>query len=208
MSLRRLTLVVVLFVAALGASDAQAQFFRNNGISIVGGWKGLGTTFDGTTGQILWNVEDQVTIGAGYFTAIGYDLWFDILSAEIGIGGERLVDGREPGPMFSFSATSGLRYQFLSEKIRPFVGAHLQYLQLIPVLPNPKIPTNSLTNETPFWVGLRLGGGCEFFVMDEVSLMASLHIAGFTGLNSPPDGGSPTFVLPQASGNLSANIYF
>jgi hypothetical protein len=208
MNCRRIVLALVVFMSAFGATDAQAQFFRNNGISVIGGWKGLGTTFDGLTGQVLWNIEDQVTVGAGYYTAIGYDLWFDIFSAEIGIGSERLVAGREPGPIFSFSATSGIRYQFLSEKIRPFVGAHLQYLQLITVLPNPDVPVNSLTGDSPFWVGLRLGGGCEFFILDEVSLMASLHIAGFTGLNSPPAGGSPTFILPQASGNLAANIYF
>jgi hypothetical protein len=207
-SLRRLLVVGVFLAALSSASPAQAQFFRNNGISVLTGWKGLGSTFDGLTGSKIWNMSDQGTIGLGYYTALGYQLWFDILQAEIGMGAERIVTGRQPGPIFSFSATSGVRYIFLEERIRPFVSAHLQYLQIIPVVANPEIPTNALTGNAPFWVGARVGGGCEFFIMDEVSLLGHVGIAGFTGLNSPPPGGVTTFVLPQANAGLTANIYF
>lgn len=207
-SLRRLLVGGVFFATLAAASPAQAQFFRNNGISVLAGWKGLGSTFDGLTGSKIWNMSDQGTIGLGYYTALGYQLWFDILQAEIGMGAERLVTGRQPGPIFSFSATSGVRYIFLEERVRPFVSAHLQYLQIIPVIENPEIPTNALTGNAPFWVGARLGGGCEFFIMDEVSLLAHVGMTAFTGLNSPPPGGVTTFVLPQANAGLNANIYF
>ncbi len=206
-SLRKIVLAVVL-LSGLVSTEANAQFFRNNGIGVQLGWKGLGSTFDGLTGLTIWNVTDQVTIGAGYYTAIGYQMWFDIFQAEIGIGGERIVSGRDPGPIFSFSGTSGVRYFFLEEGLRPFVGAHIQYLQLIPGAANPQIPTNAFTGSSPFWVGLRVGGGVEYYFMDELSLVAHLHVAGFTGLNEPPPGGVQTFVLPQASGGLHLNIYF
>jgi hypothetical protein len=211
MSLRRLVLACVFFSALVGAAPAQAQYFRNNGIAVLTGWKGLGSTWDGATGQKIWNMSDQGTIGMGYFTALGYNLFFDILQAEIGMGAERLVTGRAPGPIFSFSATSGVRYNFLEEGIRPFVSGHVQYLQIIPVTPDPEIPTNALTGNAPFWVGARVGGGCEFFIMDEVSLLAHLGMTVFTGLNSPPPGATPgitNFLLPQANGGLTAHIYF
>ncbi len=204
MSLRRFLVACALLVAV----PAQAQYFRNNGVGVQLGWKGLGSTIDGLTGVKIWNMTDQVTVGAGYFTAIGYNLWFDILQAEIGIGAERIVTGREPGPLFSFSGTSGVRYQFLEERLRPYIGAHIQYLQIIAVTPNPEIPTNALTGSAPFWVGLRGTGGLEYYLADEVSLLAHLDVAGFVGLNTPPPNGAQTFVLPQISGGLHANIYF
>ncbi len=194
-----------------GAAPAQAQFFRNNGISVLVGWKGLGSTWDGATGEKIWNMSDQGTIGMGYFTALGYNLFFDVLHAEIGMGAERLVRNRQAGPIFSFSASTGLRYNFLEERVRPFVSGHLQYLQIIPVTPNPEIPTNALTGNAPFWLGARVGGGCEFFIMDEVSLLAHAGLTAFTGLNSPPEGASPgitNFLLPQANAGLTAHIYF
>ncbi|HEY1101646.1 MAG TPA: hypothetical protein VGF99_22090, partial [Myxococcota bacterium] len=141
MTVSRFFAACAFVVALAGAAPAEAQYFRNNGIGVQVGWKGLGSTIDGLTGLKLWNVSDQVTIGAGYFTAVGYNLWFDILQAEIGIGAERQVRNREPGPMFSFSGTTGLRYFFLEERFRPYVGGHIQYLQLIPVLANPEVPT-------------------------------------------------------------------
>ena len=196
---------------ALWAAPAQAQFFRNNGISVLAGWKGLGSTWDGATGEKIWNMSDQGTIGMGYFTALGYNLFFDVLHAEIGMGAERLVRNRQAGPIFSFSASTGLRYNFLEERVRPFVSGHLQYLQIIPVTPNPEIPTNALTRNAPFWLGARVGGGCEFFIMDEVSLLAHAGLTAFTGLNSPPEGASPgitNFLLPQANAGLTAHIYF
>jgi hypothetical protein len=211
MSSRRLVVAFVVAWALCGAAPAQAQFFRNNGISVLVGWKGLGSTWDGATGEKIWNLSDQGTIGMGYFTALGYNLFFDVLQAEIGMGAERLVTGRQPGPMFSFSATSGVRYNFLEERVRPFVSGHLQYLQIIPVTPNPEIPTNALTGNAPFWVGARVGGGCEFFVMDEISLLAHAGLTAFTGLNSPPPGAAPgitNFLLPQAHGGLTAHVYF
>ena len=208
MSLRRFFIACAFLVVVVGAAPAGAQYFRNNGIGIQLGWKGLGSTIDGLTGLKIWNMTDQVTVGAGYFTAIGYNLWFDILQADIGIGSERIVSGREPGPIFSFSGTSGVRYQFLEERIRPYIGAHIQYLQIISVTPNPEIPTNALTGTAPFWVGLRGTGGVEYYLADEVSILAHLDLAGFVGLNSPPPNGAQTYVLPQVSGGLHANIYF
>jgi hypothetical protein len=208
MSLRRLVVACAFLVVGVGSVPAQAQYFRNNGISFLLGWKGLGDTVDGISREKIWNVSDQATIGAGYFTAVGYNLWLDLLQAEIGIGTERLVEGRPRAPMFSFSATSGVRYFFLEERFRPFVGAHLQYMQLIPSIETTQIPRNVLTNYSPFWVGARLGGGAEYYFADEFSVLLHLDATALVGLNAPPPGGLATYVLPQFSGGLAANIYF
>ena len=209
MSFRRLVLACVVVSSWLLAAPAEAQFFRNNGIGVQFGWKGLGSTFDGLTGQKIWNTTDQATVGMGYYQALGYQLWFDILQAEIGMGAERIApEGRDIAPIFSFSATTGVRYIFLEERFRPFIGAHVQYLQILPVAADPDIPINALTGNAPFWVGLRLGGGVEYFFGDDISLIAGLHLAGFAGLNEPPKNGLQSFILPQASGGLNLNIYF
>lgn len=209
MSFRRLVLACVVVSAWLLSAPAEAQFFRNNGIGVQVGWKGLGSTIDGLTGQKIWNMSDQATVGMGYYQALGYRWWFDILQAEIGMGAERIAPpGRDIAPIFSFSATTGVRYIFLEERLRPFVGAHVQYLQILPVAADSDIPNNALTGNAPFWVGLRVGGGVEYFVVDDVSLLAGLHLAGFAGLNDPPKDGLQTFVLPQVSGGLNVNIYF
>jgi hypothetical protein len=211
MSLRRLVVLVLLVWALGGSAPAQAQFFRNNGLSVLVGWKGLGSTWDGATGEKIWNLSDQGTVGMGYFRALDYNWFWDVAQVEIGMGAERQVTGRDPGPMFSVSGTTGVRYNFLEERVRPFVSGHVQYLQIIPVTPNPEIPTNAFSDNFPFWLGARVGGGCEFFVVDEVSLLAHAGLTAFTGLNSPPPGASPgitNFLLPQANAGLTAHIYF
>lgn len=208
MSFRRLVFACVFLSALVGAAPAQAQYFRNNGIAVLAGWKGLGSTWDGVTGQKIWNMSDQGTFGMGYFTALGYNLFWDVAQAEIGMGA--LVTGT-PGPVFSFSATTRLRYNLLEEGVRPFVSGQVQYLQIIPVTPDPQIPNNVLTNNAPFWVGAGFGGGCEVFIMDEVSVLAHAGMTVFTGLNSPPPGATPgitSFLLPQANAGIVTNIYF
>ncbi len=207
MSLRRLVVACAFLVVCVGSVPAQAQYFRNNGISFLLGWKGLGDTVDGISREKIWNVSDQATIGAGYFFALGYNLWADT-RVEIGIGRERLVTGRQPGPMFSLSVSPGVRYFFLEERFRPFVSAHLQYLNLINVTGSTEIPFNSLTGLNPFWVGAVGGGGAEYYFADEVSLIAHVEAAAFFGLNVPPPGGLATYVLPQFSGGLGVNFYF
>lgn len=208
MSLRAL-LVAVFLIAGLGSQEASAQYFRNNGIAFHAGWKGLGSTFDGLTGLVLWNVTDQVTIGAGYHTTIGYNLWLDILKVEIGGGAERLVEERAAAPIFSLGVSPiGVRYFFLEERFRPYVGAHVQYFQLIPVAADAPVPKNAFTANQPFWVGVTAGGGIEYYFFDEVSFSAHLDLAAYTGFNEPPPGGTQTFVLPAASGGITANIYF
>jgi hypothetical protein len=204
--MRRLLLLACLVAGVGFASPAQAQFFRNQGVSFSAGWLGLGTTWDGLTSQKLWNIHDQGALGAGYFTAIGYNLWLDA-AASIGASTTRITEA-DFEPIFSFNLSTGLRYNFLEERLRPFVSGHIHYLQIIPVTANPPIPTNAFLGNAPFWVGGRAGGGVEYIFADEMSVLLELNVGGFVGANTPPPNGPQTFVLPAATGRLGYQIYF
>jgi hypothetical protein len=199
------SLAVAAFLCCAGS--AQAQFFRNQGIAFSTGWLGLGSTWDAVAGVPLWNIHDQPTLGAGYFRAVGYNLWFDSL---VSLGGSTVrVTTEENGePIFSLGISPGLRYNLLEERFRPFVAAHLHYLQMIPTTATPPIPTNTLLGNSPFWVGARVGGGVEYIFGDEQSILVEINIAGFVGANAPPLNGPPTLGLPASSARLAYLVYF
>jgi opacity protein-like surface antigen len=204
--MRRLLLLVAL-ATALFAAPADAQFFRNQGVAFSAGWLGLGTTWDQAFRSKLWNIHDQPTLGAGYFTALGYNLWFD---SQVSLGGSTVrettaVNGE---PIFSLNISPGVRYNFLEERFRPFVAAHLHYLQIIPTTAAPDIPRNTFLQLAPFWVGARAGLGAEYIFADEQSVLLEANMAGFVGANAPPANGPATFILPASTARLSYLIYF
>ena len=152
MRLRSFIVAAVLFVCA---APAQAQFFRNNAFSFDLGWQGMGSTFDSIAGDPLWNINDQLTIGAGYTGAAGYQLWYD-LHTSLGMSTVRITD-LDIEPIVTLNIWTGIRYNFLEEGLRPFVSIAGQFLQVVTASKN--IPLNALFGNTPVWVGARLGGG-------------------------------------------------
>lgn len=215
--MNRLVLSGLLLCVGLAfAQPAQAQY-RNQGLQFNVGYLGLGTVWEAAIGPV-WNMHDQPTLGAGHTLAIGYNLWFDNTVA-LGGGVLKITNGNQLEPVFSLTISTGLRYQFLEEKFRPFVSGHISYLQIIPATANPPVPTNGFLGAAPFWVGARLGGGAEYFFADEMSLMGELTLAGFFGLNTPPcipTGrgaeceviGEQSFLLPATFFRLSYFVYF
>ncbi len=200
----RLRLLVVAALAVAGASPAQAQFFRNNAFSFDVGWQGMGSTFDALAGDPLWNINDQLTLGAGYTGAAGYQLWYDFHTS-FGVSTVRISD-LDIEPIVTLNLWTGLRYNFLEEGVRPFVSVAGQFLQVL--TPSANIPLNALFGNTPFWVGARLGGGIEYFFVDDQSLLLDAQLAGYLGANSPPPGGIATLVLPATLVRLGYQIYF
>jgi hypothetical protein len=202
----RLTSALLPLVVVLGmfaAAPAQAQY-RNLGVQLPNvGWLALGTSTDFLNRQINnadWNATDQFTIGAGFFAAIGYQMWTDNQVA-IGIGSVAISNKANPEPVFSLSVSTGLRYMFLDEKVRPFISGHIHLLTLINPL-GAAIPTNDVLNATPTWIGPRLGGGVELFFIEEQSLsfeVGAIMLLGFA------EGG---IIRPSALGRASWNVYF
>ena len=201
MRLRSFIVAAVLFVCA---APAQAQFFRNNAFSFDLGWQGMGSTFDSIAGDPLWNINDQLTIGAGYTGAAGYQLWYD-LHTSLGMSTVRITD-LDIEPIVTLNIWTGIRYHFLEEGLRPFVSIAGQFLQVITASKN--IPLNALFGNTPCWVGARLGGGVEYFFVEDQSLILDAQLAAYLGANSPPPEGIASLVLPSTLVRLAYQIYF
>ena len=216
---------VVAVVVAVGFAEPAHAQFRNQGIQAPSlGWLGLGSTWDrlinggrlpsegdGPNAAIDpgWNLTDEPTVGAGYFFAIGYQLWVD---NEVALGAWTTVIDSPQSPVITLSVSSGLRYNFLEERVRPWVGASIQYLQLI-AFPSSgaaaPIPGNNFLGNTPFFIGLRPDAGVEWVFGDEQSLNLEVGIIGF--LVPDPRRGAPKgsgLFLPASMARVMYNIYF
>jgi hypothetical protein len=206
------TLIVVGVMAT--AMPAHAQF-RNQGIQLPNiGWLGLGSTWDGAVNGGAghdkgWNIYDQPTIGASYFFAIGYDLWVD---NEVALGFSTLILDEGSGnntPAITVAASTGIRYNLLSERLRPFIGAHIQYLQLVgfPAADvKLDIPFNTVLQNAPFFVGLRPDAGIEWIFGDEMSVMLEVGVMGFLAFDRLRSLGG--LFLPASMARVSYMIYF
>lgn len=199
------------FVVALGlfcavlfsADDARAQF-RNNGVKLpTVGWFAMNPSSEWLNvaaggPQNRWNATDQVTLGVGYFRAVGYDLWFDV-DTVLGFGGQ-LTEGPIERTLVSLQVSLGLRYNFLDEKHRPFVAGYIQYLQFFNVA-STIVAGNDQLGGYPLWVGLRPTLGYEWFFLEEMSFQGEIAPIAFIGL----DAFAPKF---SAVVRLSYNVYF
>lgn len=144
-----------------------------------------------------WGATDQITLGVGYFRAMGYNLWWDNQTA-LGFGGA-VTDGIYPKTAVSLNVSTGLRYNFLDEKHRPFVSGHIHYVQLFNADPK-YVPGNAALGGTPLWVGGRFGGGYEWFFAEEMSVQGEVNGVVFLNLDQPPK--------VSAIARLSYNVYF
>lgn len=204
--MRRLLLLATV-ATALFAAPADAQFFRNAGIGVGVGWQGMGTTWDAATKTLFWNVNDQATVSAMGFAALGYNLWFEA-GGGIGISTVRISDGANGDWIYSGTFTSGLRYNFLEERFRPFVSGHINYLTLFPAPAGGAIPLNNWFGGTANWGGFSAGGGVEYIFADEQSLLFEAQMLGYLGANTAVEGGTKSFALPASTARLAYQIYF
>ncbi len=207
----RLLAPLVVAVGLLAASPAAAQF-RNMGAQINVGWLALGDSTDWINSSTSfinpWNIHDHVTIGAGYYFFVGYNLRFD---SQLVVGGGTDVYGARPTPIFDVQASQGIRYLFFNERHRPFVSAHIQYLNLFVGgdrnsinggSPTERLPGNDFLLGQPIWVGARVGGGYEWIFLEEQGVEIE---AGLTGLVGFFKG---DFIRPSAVCRVGWNIYF
>lgn len=189
---------VLLTGALFGAKPASAQF-RNNGLQLNAGWISMGTTSDwiNRSYNTAWGATDQVTLGIGYFRAIGYNLWWDNQTA-VGFGGA-INAGVTAKTVVSLNVSTGMRYNFLDEKHRPYVAGHIHYVQMFNT-EGTEVLGNAALGGQPLWVGGRLGGGYEWFFAEEMSLQGELDGVVFFNLDHPPK--------LSAILRLAYNVYF
>ena len=196
--LMRLGLLIFFMGVTFGPNEAHAQF-RNNGIYLPSlGWMGL---------EPAPMLSIRPTIKNGRLLTIGRWVLVILPRLVISFGGTirpTLVLGNPlllgvDKTLVSLSVSSGLRYNFLRHKHRPFVSGNFHYLQFMNI-EGTAIKGNPNLNNTAMWIGLRPGGGYEYFVAPEMSLMGELNYILFVSLDHP--------VRHSLASRLSFNVYF
>jgi outer membrane protein len=153
----RTFLCVLGFAAALlGAAPAHAQF-ANRSLGLSGGYISFNRTA-GLQGGAFVGVDASLYIESGFELVSLTKIAFPLDPAT-----NKRVIGLAP--------SLGLRYLFLEESVRPYVGADLSYLLVF------KEAT------TPQYVGLGPNAGVEFFISESVALGARAQYNFYIALN-------------------------
>lgn len=201
----------VVVTGMLATEDASAQF-RNNAFEIQVGHLGLGTTTDwlntlalGPTNE--WGMSDQPLLGVNY-VRIGGDIpftswddlwaWYPLLTFGGGLASPA-ADVVQTGLRFVGTTTTGLgaKYYFLDEKSRPFVRTEVVAMITGPVDGTKIIP---VAPGIAGYGGMRIGGGYEHFVAQEISIAVETSLLGLFTILAPPKIAHST--------RLGVNIYF
>ena len=173
---------VVAALAVLFAGEAQAQFANRS----LGG--GLGAMkFIGGAGKSGVDFAAPLTLEGTLYIESGFDVYARIpLMIVSVVTGADTVSGR--GLIFGTGGHLGVRYLFLEETIRPYVGLELAGFVLI------------TKPEVGVLVGPGVCAGLDFFVADTVSIGARANFDLFLQLNDNPH--------PAFGGVLNVAAYF
>lgn len=173
-SMRHYVLGALAVLAVAGEAHAQ---FANRSIGLQAGYLGLnnvaGNELDfgipiGLDGSLYIENGFEVVGGAGIMVVHDGILHQNILALD--------------GPSL------GIRYLFLQETVRPYLGLDLSYLHLF-----------GAAVATADFVGLAPNGGLDFFVTDSVSVGFRIRFNLYISLNA-------FWYAPAA--NLAVNTYF
>lgn len=171
--MRSLLYVFALAAALLVAGPAHAQFSnRSAGASAVFMW------LNGTAGldtALLVGLDGSIYLENG---------WELITLSKFGFP----YDGPSQQYVAAFAPSVGVRYLFMEERIRPYVGADINYLFVFK-------PANTVQ-----LVGVGPNAGLDLFLTDSVSLGVRGQFALYVMLNQP--------LTTAASVSAGASFYF
>ena len=200
MNLKSLLAIIGLFAACFLATPQKAHAqYRNTAIGFSAGWLGL-SSLDGinkTYGDV-WGASDQLALGVTFRRAVGYNLFFEN-QTNLGLGGAQNT-GATARTVPSLSNSTGLHYNFLDERHRPYVAGFIEFLFLFPPDDVTNIVGNAALGGQPLWVGIRPEIGYEYFIIDEQSIQFDVSPTVFINLDQAPKFG--------AHAKLSWNVYF
>ena len=174
MSLIRVCLIIA--IALLPLKQAHAQYFGTDALQMpFVGWMGLGTTASSMQLKNAqpWQSTDQVQIGFGYMHALyDYSLWWVVQTAA-SFGFAQNFSQDTSRVIFGVNASTGLRYNFMQETVRPFVQGQFEYVQFFH-----QQVTTQLTSSSNYWLGFLAGPGIEWIFGDDmgVQLEAGGHV--------------------------------
>lgn len=154
--MRSLLLVLGLSAALLVAAPARAQF-ANRSLGLSVGYMNFNNT-----------ASLSSTVFVGFDASLYIEGGFEVVSlTKLAFPYDPISDRRVVG----LAPSLGVRYLFLEESIRPYLGADLSYLHVF----KPSGDSN--------YVGLGPNAGLEFFVTDSISLGARAQFNVYFALN-------------------------
>lgn len=193
-------LSLVLFCAIqLSSTEAHAQF-RNGGIHFGGGWGGYGTSTDflheaafGDRPFVKWVATDQVHLNLRFSYAVPtFDEFTpldDVLAfyteVYIGLGAAPVTTAELKTIVTASTSLAGVRYSFMDEKHRPYIHTALNILWFVNA-EGTDIPGSPILGGQPMWLGLKAGGGYEFFFAEELSVAGEVNLTSYVGLDQFP----------------------
>ncbi|MCP4503620.1 MAG: hypothetical protein GY822_27120 [Deltaproteobacteria bacterium] len=179
------------------STDAHAQF-RNGGIHIGGGWGGYGTSTDflheaAFGSNAGWVATDQVHLNLRFSYAVPTFNEFtpldDVLAfyteVYIGLGSAPSTEQFPRTIVTASTSLAGVRYSFMDEKHRPYIHSALNILWFANA-EGTDIPGSAVLGGQPMWLGIKAGGGYEFFFTEEMSVAGELNVTAYVGLDQPP----------------------
>jgi outer membrane protein len=153
-----------LFWALLWATPAQAQFANHS----VGGFVGY------------MKLNDAAQINFGFPLGLSASLYIDAGFEWVArVAGMLLIERVTNSQILGGVVSTGFRYLFLQERLRPYaqldlVGLYVAY----PTQQSQEIGSN-------YYVGLGPAAGVEYFFWDNVSLGARTQVNLYVWLNTP-----------------------
>ena len=186
-------------IAALGvaAPEAMAQYFSRNSVQLPSvGWLAMDSSF-GAVNDVKWGLNDQFQIGTGYARdLVDLKLWW-LNETALGFGNVNLPGAPSSRVAVSFHGATGFKYNFRTERWRPFVGLMFEILQIF----NTHARSEFLFElATPTWGGFRPMLGLEWIFSNDMSVEAE---AGYILLMNFEDP-----VRHSAMGRFAYRIYF
>lgn len=173
---------VVVALGVLLAGEAQAQFANRS----LGGGVGF-VKFVGGSGKAGVDFAAPLTLEGSLYIENGFDVYarVPLMLVSVAVGADT-VSGR--GLIFGTGGHLGVRYLFLEETIRPYVGLEIAGFVLI------------TKPDVGVLVGPGLELGLDYFVADTVSIGARGYFDLFIQLNDP--------IHPAFGGTLNVAAYF
>lgn len=180
----------MLVLALFGAAEARASAsFANRMLGISGGYSAF------TTNEVALSTVVPFALEAGYYVESGFDVYLRVQLSLVRQGVGFGLDKNSPGFLFGIGGQLGIRYLFLEESVRPYVGLHLAGLGL----------PSELRVGPPGYGGVGACAGVDFFLGESISL----GVRGYLDLLMSVRSDTGAFiVMPIPGAVLALNTYF
>lgn len=125
-----------------------------------------------------WGISHQWTVGTSYMQALDYRWWW-LVDTSFAMGS--LSNPHAGAFLSSFMGGGGLRYNFMTNDIRPHAGFMLHYLQFF----GDSVKKMPLDLGWPIFVGLKPFAGVEWIFASEIALLLELGYGLYINIYEP-----------------------